>query len=54
MLEGRNKEGEVVSSTRAREAAKVGDKEALGGVCSEGVVEWILREGLYRAGEGKT
>ncbi|KAH8821238.1 hypothetical protein F5884DRAFT_767060 [Xylogone sp. PMI_703] len=39
---------EVISSTRVREAAKSGDEEILGKLVSKGVVEWILKEGLYR------
>jgi len=33
---------EVVSSTRVREACRRGDKEALKGLVTEGVAEWVL------------
>jgi nicotinamide-nucleotide adenylyltransferase len=44
MVEGAR---EVVSSTRVREACKRGDREALKGLVTEGVAEWVLGEGLY-------
>ncbi|KAJ0159606.1 putative nicotinamide mononucleotide adenylyltransferase [Colletotrichum tanaceti] len=40
--------GEVVSSTRVREAAKSGDEEALGRLVGRRVREWVTEEGLYR------
>ncbi|KAF4637334.1 hypothetical protein G7Y89_g755 [Cudoniella acicularis] len=51
MVEGR-KEGEaVISSTKVREAAKGGDREALKELVTEGVGEWIMEEGLYSSDE---
>lgn len=50
MVEGMG-EGEVVSSTRVREAVRRGDREALGRLVSVGVGEWIAREGLYLEGD---
>ena len=47
MVEGKNSGDEAVSSTRAREAAGEGDREALEALCSKGVVEWILERRLY-------
>ncbi|KAH6674522.1 hypothetical protein B0J14DRAFT_43101 [Halenospora varia] len=47
MMEGR-KEGEaVVSSTKVRDAAKRGDREALRSLVTDGVAEWIMTESLY-------
>ncbi|KZL79235.1 cytidylyltransferase [Colletotrichum incanum] len=40
--------GEVVSSTRVREAASKGDEEGLGRLVGGRVKEWVLGEGLYR------
>lgn len=36
-----------VSSTRIRKAAKAGDWDAVGELCTEGVREWVRSEGLY-------
>lgn len=36
-----------VSSTKIREAAKKGDWETVGRLCTPGVAEWVQREGLY-------
>jgi nicotinamide-nucleotide adenylyltransferase len=40
-------EGVGVSSTRVREAAKRGDWEGVGGLCTEGVAGWVRGEALY-------
>jgi len=53
MCEGRKEGEEVVSSTRVREAVRKGDRELLEKLVTEGVAEWILREGLYLDEEGK-
>lgn len=39
--------GEVISSTRVREAAGRGNGDALRGLVTKGVAEWILAEKLY-------
>lgn len=36
-----------VSSTRIRKAAKAGDWDVVGELCTEGVREWVKSEGLY-------
>ncbi|KAK4496796.1 hypothetical protein PRZ48_012780 [Zasmidium cellare] len=36
-----------VSSTKIRKAAKQGDWETVGSLCTPGVQEWVRREGLY-------
>jgi len=45
MCEGR--EGDVVSSTRVREAVKKGNKEELKELVTRGVADWIIGNGLY-------
>ena len=45
--EGQGDRVEAVSSTRVREAVKRGNKEALRRLVTEGVAEWVVREGLY-------
>jgi hypothetical protein len=37
----------VVSSTRARKAAKAGDEGLLRGLVCGGVADWIVKEKLY-------
>ncbi|RDW60784.1 hypothetical protein BP6252_12167 [Coleophoma cylindrospora] len=46
LVEGR--EGEVVSSSRVRDAVKRGDEEELGRLVPGSIKEWILSERLYR------
>ncbi|KAH8685596.1 hypothetical protein BGZ60DRAFT_95723 [Tricladium varicosporioides] len=47
MVEGR-KEGETaVSSTKVRDAARSGNREALRCLVTDGVAEWIIAESLY-------
>jgi nicotinamide-nucleotide adenylyltransferase len=48
LVEGRNAEEEIVSSTKVREAAESGDEESLSKMVTDGVKEWILEERLYR------
>jgi len=47
MVEGRKDGEEIISSTRVREAAKTGDRDALEKLVTKGVGDWILGEGLY-------
>ena len=47
MVEGW-REGEVVSSTRVREAVKEGDRDLLRRLVTNRVAAWILEEGLYK------
>ncbi|KAI9877715.1 MAG: hypothetical protein M1830_003027 [Pleopsidium flavum] len=47
LVEGRADGEEVVSSTRVRDAIKRGDKEALRGLVTDRVREWIMQEELY-------
>jgi len=47
MCEGKKEGEEVISSTKVRAAAKKGDREMLGKLVTEGVAEWVLKEGLY-------
>lgn len=51
LVEGRADGEEVVSSTRVRDAIKKGDKEALRGLVTEGVGEWIMQEKSYTEAE---
>lgn len=48
LVKGKAEGEEVVSSTKARRAVKRGDMEALRGMCTEGVAEWVCNEGLYK------
>ncbi len=47
MVEGRKDGEEIISSTRVREAAKTGDRDALEKLVTKGVGDWILEENLY-------
>lgn len=47
LVEGRREGEEAVSSTRVREAVKSGDRDMLHKLVSNGVADWVLREGLY-------
>ena len=47
LVEGRREGEEMVSSTRAREAARSGDRDMLRKLVSEGVADWVLQERLY-------
>jgi nicotinamide-nucleotide adenylyltransferase len=47
MCEGKKDGEEVISSTKARSAAKKGDQELLAKLVTKGVAEWILTEGPY-------
>jgi len=47
MVEGRKEGEEIISSTRVREAAKKGNREALEKLVTKGVGDWVLRESLY-------
>ena len=47
MVEGRKEGEEIISSTRVREAAKKGDREALEKLVTKGVGDWVLGERLY-------
>lgn len=47
MVEGRKDGEEIISSTRVREAAKKGDREALEKLVTKGVGDWVLGERLY-------
>ena len=40
-------EGTGVSSTRVRKAAKDGDWDTVGKLCTEGVAGWVKEMGLY-------
>lgn len=51
MVEGRKEGEEIVSSTKVREAAKVGDEEALKQLVTDGVAKWIRDEKLYLHGD---
>ncbi|KAK1828979.1 cytidylyltransferase [Podospora conica] len=50
MVQGRSEGERVVSSTLARNAAKMGDWEVLRGLVTEGVVKVVREEGLYKEG----
>ena len=39
--------GQVISSTNVREVVKEGDTVRLAKLVTQGVGEWVLREGLY-------
>ena len=52
IVEGRNQREEVVSSTKAREAAGGNDQEGLRQMCVDEVAEWVMSEGLYKDGDG--
>ena len=47
MCEGRQEGDEIISSTKVREAAKEKDRSALGRLVTDGVADWVLKEGLY-------
>ncbi|KAI3341386.1 hypothetical protein F4824DRAFT_486577 [Ustulina deusta] len=47
MVQGRNGDEAVVSSTKVRDAVRRRDWEALGVLVGEGVVAWIRENGLY-------
>jgi nicotinamide-nucleotide adenylyltransferase len=47
MVEGRKEGEEIISSTRVREAAKKGEREALERLVTKGVGDWVLGESLY-------
>jgi nicotinamide-nucleotide adenylyltransferase len=47
MVEGRKDGEEIISSTRVREAAMTGDRDALQKLVTKGVGDWILGERLY-------
>ncbi|KAH8779250.1 hypothetical protein F5882DRAFT_150296 [Hyaloscypha sp. PMI_1271] len=47
MVEGRKEGEEIISSTRVREAAKKGDRDALERLVTKGVGDWVLGESLY-------
>ncbi|KAK2763948.1 hypothetical protein FQN54_009567 [Arachnomyces sp. PD_36] len=48
LVEGRKEGEDVVSSTKAREAARAQDFDALKKLVTEGVGDWIISQGLYR------
>ncbi|KAE9377795.1 Nucleotidylyl transferase [Stipitochalara longipes BDJ] len=48
MVEGRKEGEEIISSTRVREAAKKGNREALEKLVTKGVGDWVLGESLYK------
>ncbi|SLM40851.1 cytidylyltransferase [Lasallia pustulata] len=51
LVEGRKEGEEAVSSTKVREAVREGDRGMLGKLVTEGVADWILKEGLYTDGD---
>ncbi|KAI9829088.1 MAG: hypothetical protein M1832_000111 [Thelocarpon impressellum] len=48
LVKGTAEGGEVVSSTKVREAVRTGDLDALRRLVTEAVAAWIVQEGLYR------
>ena len=48
LVEGKVEGEEVVSSTKARRAVGRSDMGALGRMCTDGVVGWVCKEGLYQ------
>lgn len=48
IVDGRSKEEEAVSSTKAREVAGTGDTEALERLVTDRVRDWVALEGLYK------
>lgn len=47
LVEGSNSDDEAISSTRVREASKIGNAETLNRLLTQKVAEYVLREGLY-------
>lgn len=47
MVEGRKDGEEAISSTRVRDAVKLGDRELLGKLLTHSVNEWVFEEKLY-------
>ena len=51
LVEGRQADEEVISSTKVREAVKAGDRSMLEKAVSQEVAKWIFDEGLYKEDE---
>ena len=47
MVEGRGEGEEAISSTKIREAVAKHDVQGVKRLCTEGVANWVLEEGLY-------